>query len=156
MKPSPDSKRAWRRRGRIASTTRPKLRWLVMGTLADSGVRTLCCDRVSRLGPDIPPRWGRMTAHQMVCHLNDSFQVGAGERIASSAPSLFPWAFVRWIALRTSVPWAHNMPTRPEIKQGAGGGGTPPKDWARDCGALCEWIHAFPSREQFAPHPMFG
>ena len=127
-----------------------------MSTLADPAIRMRCRDRLSLLAPDISPGWGRMTAHQMVCHLNDSFQVGAGERTASSAPSLLPWAFVKWVALHTSLPWAHNMPTRPEIKQGAAGGGTPPKDWARDCATLCEWIRSFPLREKFSPHPMFG
>jgi hypothetical protein len=29
-------------------------------------------DRVTRLRSDTPPRWGRMTAQQMVCHLTDA------------------------------------------------------------------------------------
>ncbi len=54
-----------------------------MSTLADPKVRAACRERIQRLDPNASAKWGRMTVHQMVCHLNDSFRVGMGEKYAS-------------------------------------------------------------------------
>jgi Protein of unknown function (DUF1569) len=125
-----------------------------MSTLADPAARERCAGRVLRLAPHAPRQWGRMTAHQMVCHLNDSFMVGRGEKSASRAPSFIPRSFVKWIALHTSLRWPRNVRTRPEIDQTAAG--TPPADWSSDRDRLCAQIRAFPDTPQFAPHPIFG
>jgi hypothetical protein len=125
-----------------------------MSTLAEPKVRTNCCDRIARLDPSAKPKWGRMTARQMVCHLNDSFRVGTGEKYASPATNPFTRTVIKWVALHTAVPWPKNMPTRPEVEQGRGG--TPPSDWAHDCAELCASIHAFADRHTFGVHPIFG
>src|SRR5271155_2729688 len=97
-----------------------------MSTLADPKVRAACRDRIQRLQPNASAKWGRMTAGQMVCHLNDSFRVGMGEKYASPATSLVQRTFIKWVAL-----WTPGVPTRPEIEQGRGG--TPPAEWKNDC-----------------------
>ena len=125
-----------------------------MSTLADPKVRASCCDRIARLDAGAKPKWGRMTAHQMVCHLSDSFRVGTGEKYASPATNLFTRTVVKWIALRTPVPWPKGTQTRPEIEQGRGG--TPPSDWVRDCEELRASIHSFAARQTFGVHPVFG
>jgi uncharacterized protein DUF1569 len=125
-----------------------------MSTLAEPDVRASCCDRIARLDPKANPKWGCMTAHQMVCHLNDAFRVGAGEMYASPATNLFKRTVVKWIALRSAVPWPRGLPTRPEIEQGCGG--TPPSDWAPDCEKLNASILAFAERQTFGVHPIFG
>lgn len=95
-----------------------------------------------------------MNAHQMVCHLNDSFAVGAGKKYASPATSFLQRSVVKWIALRTPVPWPQGVPTRPEIEQGRGG--TPPSEWESDCSELRRWISEFTALESFGTHPIFG
>lgn len=125
-----------------------------MSTLADPDVRTRCCERIARLDPNASPKWGRMTAPQMVCHLNDSFRVGAGEKDASSDTNLVKQTVFKWVALHTPFPWPHGVPTMPEVEQGRGG--TPPADWERDCADLRASIHAFADRGAFAMHPLFG
>jgi hypothetical protein len=125
-----------------------------LSTLADPKVRATCCDRIARLDAGAKPKWGRMTVHQMVCHLNDSFRVGAGEMYASPATNLFTRTVIKWIALRTPVPWPKGSPTRPEIEQGRGG--TPPSDWVRDCAELRASILSFAHRQTFGVHPFFG
>jgi hypothetical protein len=92
-----------------------------MSTLADAGVRSACRERLNQLSPDSKARWGRMTAHQMVCHLNDSFRIGTGERYASPATNLFQRTFIKWVALHTTMQWPKGVPTRPEVEQGRGG-----------------------------------
>jgi hypothetical protein len=125
-----------------------------MSTLADPGAVAHCCARLDQLAPDAQRRWGRMSVHQMICHLNDSFKVAAGERQVSRAPAPIPRSVIKWLALRSPLPWAHNVPTRPEIAQGRGG--TAPADWEQDRRELRDLIATFPSRREFGSHPMFG
>ena len=95
-----------------------------------------------------------MTAHQMICHLTDSFEVMEGTRHASPASGPLQRTFVKWVALRTNFPWPRGVPTRPEIEQGKGG--TPPSDWARDLARLHRAMDHFVELRTFAPHPIFG
>ena len=125
-----------------------------MRSLADPRDRAGCCERIARLDPKARPKWGRMTAPEMVCHLNDSFRVGAGEKYASPATNLLKRTVFKWVALRTSAPWPHGIPTRPEIEQGRGG--TPPSDWERDRSELRNLIVEFADRQSFGVHPIFG
>jgi hypothetical protein len=125
-----------------------------VSTIADPAVRAALCERIARLKSDSPRQWGRMTAHEMVCHLNDSFRVGAGEKYASPDMNLIKRTLVKWVALRTPLRWPQGTPTRPELLQGQGG--TPPAGWDPDCAELVSGISAFAARETFALHPIFG
>ena len=125
-----------------------------MSTLADPKVRAALCERIAKLNPDSPRQWGRMTAHEMLCHLNDSFRVAIGEKYASPDTNVFKRTIIKWVALHTSMPWPHGAPTRPELLQGRGG--TPPSDWARDRAELEQGISNFAARQSFGVHPFFG
>ncbi|HEX5226839.1 MAG TPA: DUF1569 domain-containing protein [Bryobacteraceae bacterium] len=125
-----------------------------MSTLAEPAVVDLCKRRILRLSSNAPAKWGRMTAPQMLCHLNDSFRVAMGEKFASRASSPIPRGVMKWLALRAPLEWPHGVPTRPEIEQGSGG--TPPSEWERDRAELLELLEAFPERHTFGDHPMFG
>lgn len=125
-----------------------------MSTLADPAVRDACLQRLARLNSATARRWGRMTAHQMVCHLTDSFDVAAGTKHASPASGALQRTFVKWVALRSPLPWPHGVPTRPELEQGTGG--TPPSEWETDRTALRNRIVEFANRQKFAEHPVFG
>ncbi len=107
--------------------------------------------------PDAPPRWGRMNAHQMLCHLSDSFRVCMGRKKVSPATGLLQRTAVKWFALYVPLPWPKGVPTRPEVDQC--GGGTPPADFVHDRTELIRLIEAFsePNRGfQWHPHPIFG
>jgi hypothetical protein len=95
-----------------------------------------------------------MTAHQMVCHLNDSFDVGTGIRHASPATGIFQRTVMRFFALHSPIPWPHGVPTRPEIEQGRGG--TPPVEWEKDRSELCRRMVEFAGLQSFGLHPIFG
>ena len=125
-----------------------------MSTLADPAIQSRCCERLARIDPAKPPQWGRMHAHQMVCHLNDSFRVGMGERSASSVANLFTRTVMKWAALHTKVKWPKGVKTMPEVEQGIGG--TPPVNWERDRAELRALILTFPKQKSFGPHPIFG
>jgi len=59
--------------------------------------------RLARLTPATERRWGQMNAHEMICHLSDSFLAMLGEREVerSSGWSPFRQTFTRFVALQT-------------------------------------------------------
>jgi hypothetical protein len=114
-------------------------------------------DRLQRLCPETPALWGKMNAHQMVCHLNDSFGLAMGAKKASEDITFLNRTLIRWVALHTPLTWPKGVPTRPEMDQLASG--TRPTEFALDSAALATTIQRFarqPRAFQFARHPIFG
>ncbi|HEY7182001.1 MAG TPA: DUF1569 domain-containing protein [Blastocatellia bacterium] len=114
-------------------------------------------ERLSNVRSDSPRLWGRMTPHQMICHLSDSFKSKLGEKENSPANNLFTRTVVKWIALYAPAPWPHGVKTRPEMDQEIGG--TPPADFESDRLQLVALIERFAAPEKNAelrPHPFFG
>jgi Protein of unknown function (DUF1569) len=128
-----------------------------MRRLGDVGVQESLSFRIAALRPDSDRRWGRMSAHQMVCHLNDSFLVCLGEKDVSLATGPIQRSLFKWMALYFPAPWPKNIPTRPEVKQGAGG--TCPTDFDSDRDTLLKLIKRFCNGScefrEYA-HPFFG
>jgi hypothetical protein len=113
--------------------------------------------RLALLKPGTAARWGKMTAGQMICHLNDSYLGPMGLRTISPATGPLQRTVVKWAALYLPTPWPKGTPTRPEVEQGLGG--TPPVDFERDRKALVASIDRFcdPKRTfTWSPHPIFG
>lgn len=98
-----------------------------------------------------------MSAHQMICHLNDSFRVAMGLRSASPAISLLHRTIVKSIALYLPLRWPPGIMTRPEIDQEIGG--TRPTDFERDVADMEAFVERFTSANpdfDWQPHPLFG
>jgi hypothetical protein len=128
-----------------------------MKTLQDTTALSEVLGRLERIEPDARPGWGRMSAHEMLCHLCDSFRLGLGERQASPKTSPFQRTVVKWAALYVPVQWPKGVPTRPEMEQGRGG--TAPVEFARDkaeLGAIIRRFSAAGRRFDAVSHPMFG
>jgi hypothetical protein len=101
--------------------------------------------------------WGRMSAHQMICHLNDGFRLYMGERPAAPVPMRLPRVLLKWTALWAPIPWPRGFKTMPEIDQQASG--TPPVEFSSDIAELRNLISRFtepPGRFSTQPHPHFG
>jgi hypothetical protein len=109
--------------------------------------------RVAALRPESPRRWGKMSAHQMVCHLSDSFRRALGEKHGSALP---PRKLLKWLALYVPFHWPKGVKTRPEMDQEIGG--TRPGEFQSDRQELLRLLDRFTSQpaESLAPHPMFG
>ena len=125
--------------------------------LGDAKVRQQVVRRIALLKPDTPMLWGKMNAAQMICHLNDAFEVAMGVRAAKPASRPIDRTVIKWAALYMPVTWPKGTPTRPEVE--AGRGGTPPADFGRDRAALVASIERFcePNRPfAWQPHPVFG
>jgi hypothetical protein len=128
-----------------------------MKTLARQREKAEILRRVRTLRPESGRRWGRMSAHQMVCHLSDSVRVATGQRSASPATGPLQRTIVKWVALYLPLPWPGGYPTRPEIDQELGG--TTPGDFAADVmdlEALLALITAEAGGVEWGTHPIFG
>lgn len=130
----------------------------LLRTLGQQSAKTEILRRLQLLTPDSGRRWGKMSAHEMVCHLSDSFKAATGEKYVSSVPSKRPTRMlVRWIALYVPLPWPHGVPTRPEMDPQREG--TPPLEFQRDVQGLASMIEKFtdPQRDfESSRHPFFG
>jgi hypothetical protein len=128
-----------------------------MKTLARQRDKAELVGRLRTLRPDSVRRWGRMSVHQMVCHLSDGFRMGIGEKTVSHIGGLLRRTMVKWIALYVPVPWPPGILTRPEIDQERLG--TKPVEFAADVAqleALVELVTAQPGSFDRQRHPIFG
>ncbi len=126
-----------------------------MKTLASEVDREEVLKRLGALRADSGRRWGKMSCHQMVCHLSDAFLCPLGEKTASSIKPPIPQGIFKWVALYVPLPWPHGVPTRPEMEQGVGG--TAPVEFSRDRERVVELIERFSgARGRFSAHPIFG
>ena len=112
--------------------------------------------RVSALTSSDARLWGKMSAHQMVCHLCDSYKIALGEKSVSMATGFLQRTVIKFLALRAPMKWPHGTPTRPEVEQGVGG--TAPVEFERDRGELLSLIDRFCSGaiDPEIQHPFFG
>jgi Protein of unknown function (DUF1569) len=126
------------------------------GTLENAGDRKAILGRLAQMRPESMRQWGKMTAHQAVCHLSDSFRGVMGDRALSGKP--FPLGgVIKWVALYTPLPWSKNLPTMPEVDQMKLG--TPPVEFLGDAKELERLVGRFstvPHDFSWKPHPFFG
>jgi hypothetical protein len=127
-----------------------------MNTLARDHSRAEILQRLRAIRPDSARRWGRMTPHQMVCHLADSCRVALGEKSASPASGLLQRTVVKSVALYLPLPWPHGLITRPEVDQECGG--TCPGDFDADLAELERLTLRLATEESVEgrSHPIFG
>jgi hypothetical protein len=113
--------------------------------------------RLSQLTPTTSRHWGQMTAHEMVCHLSDSFLAMMGERDVDRALGWSPLKqrVTRFVALQTPLPWPKGVPTLKEVNPHREG--TKPLEFERDRTALLAAMRRFVAPDaRYAAHPMFG
>ena len=128
-----------------------------MKLLSDIQIRQETVERLRRVRPETPRRWGRMNAPQMVCHLSDSFLSVMGDKAVEAPRGLNLWPLMKPWALYAPFKWPPGVATRPELD--AEFGGTRPVEFAADVAGLLETIDKFtrqPRTFEFRAHPMFG
>jgi hypothetical protein len=114
--------------------------------------------RLNALRPESVRRWGRMSAHQMVCHVADALRVAAGQKPVSLMGGPLQRTVVKWIALWLPVRWPPGIRTSPEVDQ-EGQSCTRPGDFAADRAkieALIEGVTGPTRRLEGRLHPIFG
>lgn len=127
-----------------------------MKTMARAQDKEEIVRRLRTIRADSGRRWGRMSAHQMICHLSDSFLAVTGQRHVSPASGPFQRTVIKWIALYAPLKWPRGIPTRPEVDQEVGG--TKPSHFAADVTQLEMLVELITTRKGcFGPtHPIFG
>lgn len=126
-----------------------------MKTLLSDCDRREVLDRLAIVRSVSRPRWGTMSAHQMICHLSDALRSALGEKYISPSTTLFKRTILKPLALWVPVPWPHGFRTRPEMDQQQGG--TPPVNFSSDLEELRILFERFTTRDgEFTPHAMFG
>jgi hypothetical protein len=128
-----------------------------MKTLGNDVDRAEIVRRLTTIRPDARALWGKMSAHQMVCHLGDAFRIALGRKSARDVSGVLQRTVVKWIALYLPVRWPTELVTVPEIDQQIGG--TPPAQFATDLAQVSELLEVFASRERDGGsprHPIFG
>ncbi len=114
-------------------------------------------ERILSLTPQDQRLWGKMSVHQMLCHLADSSRLALGEKSASPATGPLQRTIIKWAALYLPLPWPKDASTRPEMEQGVGG--TAPTTFEDDRQRLLTTLSRFavPDSLNLAiPHPIFG
>ena len=128
-----------------------------MKTLARPRDKAELLLRLREVRPESQARWGRMSAHQMICHLCDAFRMATGHKSVSSSTSVMQQTIVKWLALYVPLRWPAGIPTIPEIDQELGGTG--PLDFAEDVVQLEALLESFATRTHTADwraHPILG
>ncbi len=128
-----------------------------MKTLLNSKDKEEIIARLQAVRPTSPRLWGKMSSHQMVCHLTDGFRMYMGLKPVSAARLPYPRSLVKWIALWAPIPWPKGFKTVPELDQQAGG--TPPAVFDNDVRELRSLVDRFtrqPRSFEWQPHPHFG
>lgn len=108
--------------------------------------------RVSRLLPDRPPVWGRMTCPQMVVHITDAFGMYCGDLKVG-----FKRTPIQYFPLKHAflylLPMPKNVPTARELKLRV------PGEWDAEIARLRDAIARFGDRRSsidWPLHPIFG
>jgi hypothetical protein len=132
-----------------------------MKTLARQHDKAELLQRLRELRPETAGRWGRMSAHQMVCHLRDSLLMATGAKPVTHSTGTLQRTIIRtmvkWVVLYVPMRWPAGISTRPEIDQQIGG--TRPVAFAADIAQLEELLELFTSPTRsfaWALHPVFG
>ncbi len=124
-------------------------------TIFDTNAHDDLRARLDRLRPDSERQWGRMTAHQAVCHLSDSFKAILGDRPLERREPDVKRRIMRLVAFTLPVPWPKSVPTSPQVD--AERDGTPPGDFLADVEELRSLIARYVASDgQLEPHYVWG
>lgn len=127
-----------------------------MKSLAREADQAELLQRLRTVSPESRARWGRMSAHQMVCHVADAFRMALGEKPCRPTAGWVGRTVLKWTALYAPLPWPAGIATSAEIDQQQAG--TRPSDFAADVerAAALLGLAARPLPTPRPPHPVFG
>jgi hypothetical protein len=108
--------------------------------------------RIGLLRPDATPRWGRLTAPLMICHLSDQLRLALGDITARRRRSIVRYFPFRELAIYL-LPWPKGrVQSPPETFS------TAPLQWPEDISTLRTLLGRLVEHERrhWPDHPMFG
>ncbi len=122
-----------------------------MPTLLERSDREAMVRRLRSLTPQHQRRWGKMTAHQMLCHVSDQMRVALGDLECQPHGSQLRGRLMRLLAIHTPLPWPRGrVETAPEMLTAQ------PAAWDADVRACEALIGRFSREQPQAVHPHLG
>jgi hypothetical protein len=128
-----------------------------MKTLARPRDKAELLRRLKLVRPNSVRRWGRMSAHQMICHLGDAFRMGIGQKPVCRVGGVLDRTILKWAVLYVPIRWPRGIVTVSEIDQELGG--TKPVDFAADVAQLESLLELITTQLRdfdWQSHPIFG
>jgi len=127
-----------------------------MKTLRNPRDREEILSRLQRVGPSTSRRWGKMSAHQMICHLSDGFRLYMGLMSVAAPGFPYPSKLLKWGCLWVPIRWPKGFNTVRELDQQIGG--TQPVEFDSDVAELTSLLNRFSRNppEFNWPHPYLG
>jgi len=124
-----------------------------MKTLRNPQDREQILARLQRVRPGSSRCWGKMSAHQMICHLTDGFRLYMGLMNVAAPGFPYPSKLLKWVCLWVPIRWPKGFHTVPELDQRIGG--TQPVEFESDVAELRTLLHRFSRNpgEFNGPHP---
>lgn len=125
----------------------------LLKSLGNPGNRRELFDRLARLDPEQPPRWGRLTAPRMLAHLCDQMRLALLQEASAHARGPGSYPVIRELSLYL-LPWP-----RAKIQGPPEAFDADPAEWSEDMATLRELVDAFLRRgadEAWPDHPHFG
>jgi hypothetical protein len=122
-------------------------------SLLDPTTRAALLARFRSLSPDAAPRWGRMTAPQMLAHLNDQMRHTLGDAQAAPRPGPLRWPLIRYVVMFW-LPWPRGRAKGPPEAFL-----TLPTTWSADLATFEVLVDRFVREEgrgQWPEHAIFG
>ncbi|MGE0431064.1 MAG: DUF1569 domain-containing protein [Planctomycetota bacterium] len=108
-------------------------------------------ERVDRLTPGSPRKWGKMTVDEAVVHMTDALRICTSEVPAKDGSNFFTRVFLKPLMLY--APWPKGAPTPPAAKTNK------PESWDSDIAKLKEMLKrvaAMGPDDTWGVHPMLG
>ena len=108
--------------------------------------------RMRRLSPDATPRWGRMTAPQMLVHITDAMRMASGHLVVRAKRHPVRLPIIKQLMLYV-IPMPKNLPTAPELIARA------PAAFHEEMHTFTEAVRKFSERDPalaWPDHPVFG
>jgi hypothetical protein len=121
-------------------------------SLWNAASRKELTERLDRLEPGATPRWGRMTAPQMLAHITDWMAMAAGDLSALRKPGILHQPLVRKVAIYW-LPFPKGVPTAKELITREA------SDWPAEIASFRRYLDTYvavdPNRV-WPEHPAFG
>jgi hypothetical protein len=121
-------------------------------SLSDARARQELLDRLERLTPETPARWGKMNAPQMLAHVADWMLMAKGEIKAAAKKRPLRYPVIKQLVIYW-LPFPKGVPTAPELIR------RKPVDWVIEREAVRQHVQSFEGRDPKATwpnHPAFG
>lgn len=128
-----------------------------MQTVLNETNRNEIIKRIETIDGNEIRQWGKMTAHEMICHCGDQLRLSLGEIKSDYIGNFITSSIIKHLILMGMPAPKGKVETVKELKQGEGG--TKPKSVAEDKKKLIELINRFNSsfpKDKYIIHPGFG